>query len=165
MADNAMSLPQSFVPALRYQVHKYVSWPLHELQNRMENLCLSFMRLVPFFEGNTGVQSWRRGNRFLGEWTCPVASSTAYSPVRFPPSIQVARRMLPHSGYTQPARRTPGEWGFTDHDLHFIAPFEQNKMSLPCTAILQRAALKSKIMCKKPHPPRPFLPCLNETSN
>lgn len=96
----------------------------------------------------------------------PLSSSTTSFLLSLSHHPQPAWRILPGSGYTQPARRTPRGWGFTDHDnLHFIALFEQNKMSLPCTAALQRAALKSKIMGEKTPPPRPFLLCLNETGN
>jgi len=85
------------------------------------------------------------------------------SPLPSPPS-SVSSEVLPHFGYSQPVRRTPGGWRFTNHDdLHFRAPSEQNDTSLPCSAALQRAALKSKIMGENPHAPRPFSPCLNET--
>lgn len=96
----------------------------------------------------------------------PLSSSTASSLLSLSHHAQPARRILPCSSYTQPERKTPGGRGFTDHNnLHFIAPSEQNKMSLPCTTALQRAALKSKTMGEKTHSPRPFLPYLNEAAN
>lgn len=153
--------------------------PINELQNScatppipalclMENKCPSFPKLAPFLEDQIGVWSWRREKQVSGRTNllcCPQALSLLSSPLPFPPFSSSSEDAAPLWLRTA-SKGTPGGWGFTDHNnLRFIALSEQDKMSLPCTAALQRAALKSKIMGKKLHPPRLFLPCLNETSN
>lgn len=180
MADNEMSLPYSLAPALSHQTHKYVSRALYELQNSFAtpplhtsatwkarvqvSLCLFFKVREVCSIGERGEIAFRENEHAL--IGSQLASSTASPLLSISHHPQPAQKMLLHSGYAQSVRRTPGGWGFTDYDdLHFIVPSDQNEMSFPCAPVLQRVALKLKIMGEKPHPPRPFLPCLNETSN
>lgn len=98
MADNAMSLPQSFVSALRYQVHKCVSSALHELQNCCATppiqhsaawkTCVQVSQsLCPFLEARQVCSLQEGGNRLLVEWTCSVVlKHHVPSPLPFPPS-------------------------------------------------------------------------------
>lgn len=62
---------------------KLLCYSTYQALCHMENTCLSFPQLVPFFEGQTGVQSWRRAKHISGKMNllpCPQALHPFSSP-------------------------------------------------------------------------------------
>lgn len=156
MTDKEMSLPYSLAPALRYQMHKYVSWALCELQNSFatpplhnspkQKVCVR-IPLYLFFKVREVCNIGERGEiRLQREWTCSVGlKHCTSSPLHFPPSSASSENAASFWLCTV-SKKDPRRKKVYRLQWLIFHSSDQNEMSFPYTAVLQRVALKLKIM-------------------